>query len=91
MRILTQGAIAAGLLTLTACGGSQTPAENAADNVSAVTENQADYLEDVAGNTSNDMVADSLENQADAVRAAGANEAAAIESNAQPPADVNGM
>lgn len=91
MRIFTQGAIATALLALTACGSTQTPAENAADNVAAMSENQADYLEDVAANTSNDMMADSLENQADATREAGENAADSIEANAMPPADTNGM
>ena len=90
MRILTQGAIAAGLLALTACG-TQTPAENAADNVESMAENQSDMLEGMADNTSNEVLSDSLENQADAVEDAGENRADAIEANAQPPADTNGM
>ena len=43
MKIFTQGAIAAGLLALTAC--NQTPAENAADNIEAAAENEADALD----------------------------------------------
>lgn len=88
MKILKQGAIAAGLMALAACGG-QTPAENAADNVEAVSENQADLLEDMAANATTESAESSLENQADAVRAAGENQADAIEANAG--ADTNGM
>lgn len=88
MKILKQGAIAAGLLGLAACGG-QTPAENAADNIEAASENQADLLEEMAYNATNETVESNLENQADAVRAAGENQADAIEQNAGH--DTNGM
>ncbi len=91
MKILTQGAIAAGLFTLTACGTS-TPSENAAENIEAVADNQADYLEDLADNTTDPVLEQSLENQADAVREAGENRADAVENGALPvPADTNGM
>ena len=60
MKILKQGAIAAGLLALAACGG-QTPAENAADNIEAASENQADLLEEMAANTTNEVVESGLE------------------------------
>lgn len=91
MKIFTQGAIAAGLLTLTACG-SNTPAENAAENIEAVADNQADYIDSLADNTTDPVLEQSLENQADAVRETGEDRADAVENGAlPPPADTNGM
>ncbi len=91
MKILTQGAIAAGLLTLTACGGN-TPAENAAENIEAVADKRAVYVEELADNTSDPVLEENLENQADAVRDAGENQADAVENGTLPvPADTNGM
>lgn len=91
MKILTQGAIAAGLLTLTACG-TNTPAENAAENIEAVADNQADYLDSLADNTTDPALEQSLENQAGAIRDAGENHADAVENGTvPPPADTNGM
>ena len=66
MKLVIQGAAIAALLALGACN-SNTPAENAAENVRDVTENAAD----------------ALENKADATREAGENKADAIEANAQ--------
>ncbi len=88
MKILKQGAIAVGLLGLAACGG-QTPAENVADNIEAASENQADILDDMAYNATNEVVESNLENQAAAVREAGENQADAVEQKAE--ADTNGM
>ena len=90
MRILTQGALAAGLLVLTACG-SNTPAENAAENIEAVADNQADALESLADNTTNEVVSDSLENQADVIEEIADNRADAIEDGRAPLPDTNGM
>ncbi len=92
MKILTQGAIAAGLLALTACG-TNTPAENAAENIEAAADNQADYIDDLADNTTDPVLEESLENQADAIREAGENQAEAVEAGEipPPPADTNGM
>jgi hypothetical protein len=75
---MTLGAIAAGLLGLAACH-SNTPQENAADNLEQATDNQAGLLEDMASNTSNDMMAENLSNAADTVRDAGQNAADAVE------------
>ena len=88
MRILKQGAIAAGLFGLAACGG-QTPAENAAENIEAAAENQADMYEQMADNTTNEVLESSLENQADATLEAAENRAEAVED--QVGADTNGM
>jgi len=79
MRILAQAAAAAGLLALAAC--NNTPAENAAANVEAVAENQADIIDDQAYNATNEVTEAGLENQAAAVRAEGENKADAIEAN----------
>jgi len=87
MRIVTLGAIAAGLLGLAACHSNTTPQQNAADNLEQTTDNQADLLEDMASNTSNDMMADNLTNAADTVRDAGQNAADAVENLP----DANGM
>jgi hypothetical protein len=87
MRIVTLGAIAAGLLGLAACHAN-TPQENAAANFEEATDNQADLIEDMASNTSNDMIADNLVNAADSMRDAGENAADAIENV---PGPVNGM
>lgn len=86
MKIVTLGLIATGVLGLAAC--NNTPQENMAANVEQTAENQADYYDDMAGNTSNDMVADNLSNTADMIRDQGENQADAIENGAVP---VNGM
>jgi len=59
--IIKAAAIGAGIIALSAC--NQTPAENAADNVEAVTENVADNMEDVADNMTNETAADAMDNQ----------------------------
>jgi len=74
MRILAQAAAAAGLLALAAC--TNTPAENAAQNIEMNAENTADDLE-AAG----DNAEATLDNQAEVVRDAGENKADAIEAN----------
>ncbi len=78
--IIKAAAIGAGIIALSAC--NQTPAENAADNVEAVTENAADNMEAAADNMTNETAADTMDNAADATRAAGENKAEAIEDNA---------
>lgn len=91
MKSLTLGAIAVGLLGLTACN-SNAPRENAAVNYEESVDNQADMFDDMAGNTSNDMIADNLANTADMMRDNAANMGDAIENGAAPPpADTNGM
>lgn len=65
--------VAAGLAALSAC--SNTPREQAADNIQANAEAVADNLEDAADNATTPAAEASLENQADATRAAGDNAA----------------
>jgi hypothetical protein len=65
--------IAVGLFALSAC--NNTPREQAADNIEANAEAVADNLEDAADNAGTSAGEASLENQADAVRAAGDNKA----------------
>ena len=67
----------AGLMALAACGGDAD--DRAAANVEAAAENQADVLEDMADNTTNETLEDSLEAQADNVEDAGENKADAID------------
>ena len=65
MRIIYQAAVAAGLLGLAACGDS--PTEEAAENIEAAGENQADMYEEMADNATTDAGEDALENRADQV------------------------
>ena len=65
--------VAAGLAALAACNKS--PQEQAADNVQANAENVADNLEAAADNASSGAAKDALQNQADATRAVGENQA----------------
>ncbi len=91
MRSLTLGAIALGLCGLAACNNS-TPQENAAANYEDSIYNQADQLDDLAGNTTNDIVADNLSNTADMMRENADNTADAIENGTMaPPDEPNGM
>ena len=71
-KILILG-MAAGLASLSACNSS--PREQAADNIEANAESVADNLEEAADNATTSAGEDSLENQADAVRATGDNQA----------------
>lgn len=78
MKFILKSAMAgAGLIALAACGGGAD--DKAASNVEAAAENQADALEDLADNTSNETLADSLEAQADNVEDAGEAKAEAID------------
>ena len=72
-------AMAAGLVSLSACNSS--PTEQAADNIESNTEAVADNLEDAADNVGNDAAEASLENKADAVRATGQNQAEDMRTN----------
>jgi peptidoglycan hydrolase CwlO-like protein len=76
--------IAAGLISLSAC--NSTPQEQAADNIEANTEAVADNLEEAADNATTEAGEDALENQADAVRATGQNQAEDMRTN---DADTN--
>jgi len=71
---------AAGLVALAGC--NNTPAENAAANVEAVAENEADIIDEQAANASTEAGEAALENDAAAVRAEGENRADAIENEA---------
>ena len=72
-------AIAAGLVSLSAC--NSTPREQAADNIEANAEGVADNLEDAADNIGSEAGGTALENQADAVRATGQNQADDMRTN----------
>lgn len=82
-------AVAAGLASLTACNTS--PREQAADNIEANAEAMADNLEDAADNAGSAAAADGLENQADAVRATGDNQATDLRTNDADTNLSNGM
>lgn len=82
-------ALAAGLVSLSACNSS--PREQAADNIESNTEAVADNLEDAADATGNAAAADRLENRADAVRATGQNQAEDMRTNDPDTNLSNGM
>ncbi|EZP53376.1 MULTISPECIES: hypothetical protein [Sphingomonas] len=82
-------ALAAGLVSLSACNSS--PREQAADNIESNTEAVADNLEDAADATGNAAAADRLENTADAVRATGQNQAEDMRTNDPDTNLSNGM
>jgi peptidoglycan hydrolase CwlO-like protein len=69
-------AAVASLVALSACNSS--PSEQAADNIEANAEGVADNLEAAADNIGGDAA---LENQADAVRATGENQAEDMRTN----------
>lgn len=77
MKILIKAVAGASLLALAACGGNAD--DQAAANVEAVTENQADALEQQAQVAPNETMEDSLEQQADNVEDAGEAKAEAID------------
>lgn len=87
-KIWTLG-IAAGLMALSACNSS--PAEQAADNVEANAEAVADNIEEMADNATTEAGEDAMENQADAVRAAGDNMAQDLRTNDADTNLANGM
>lgn len=80
---------AAGLVSLAACNTS--PREQAADNVEAVAEATADNMEEMADNATTEAGEDALENQADAVRATGQNQAEDLRTNDADTNLANGM
>lgn len=82
MKKLTFALVGAASLALAACGGKGDDA--LADNVQANYDNAAENLDAMADNTTNAAVADSLENQADQLKAEGDRKADAIDD-----ADVN--
>ena len=72
-------AVAAGLFSLAACNTS--PREQAVDTIESNTEALADNLEDAADVTGNEATGASLENEADAARATGHNQADDMRTN----------
>ncbi len=86
--ILTIGAAVA-LCSLGAC--NQSPREDAADNIEANAEMQADNLEQAADNATTEGGESALENQADATRAAGDNAATDFRTNDPDTNTANGM
>lgn len=82
MKALLMAAVGASALALSACGGSGD--DSLADNVEDAAEMQADSLEAMADNTTNDIAADQLDAQADAIEEAGEAKAEAIDDS-----DVN--
>jgi hypothetical protein len=73
MKILSTVAMSFALCALAAC--NQSPREEAADEIEANAEMQADNLEEAADNAPTEAAEDALENQADATRAEGENAA----------------
>lgn len=82
MRRIVMPALAAGLLSLAACGGQGD--DSLGDNAADAAEAQADVLEEMADNAVNSSEAESLEAQADALEDAGEQREEAIDE-----ADVN--
>jgi hypothetical protein len=94
MKFLTHGIAAATLALLTACGGNAD--DKAAENISEMTENKADALEEQADNASG-ATEDALEDKADQVREAGEDAADKADDNDDPRVEnqvanqINGM
>lgn len=82
-------ALAAGLVSLSACNSS--PRENAADTIEANSEAVADNLEEAADNATTTGGEAMLENKADAVRATGQNQADDMRTNDPDTNLSNGM
>ena len=76
MKTVLKLAALAGIVTLGACSG--TPAENNAANVQESFDNIADNMEAIAGDVSNEAVAENLSNSAEQLRDAGSNAADVI-------------
>ncbi|MBA2466824.1 MAG: hypothetical protein H0V46_04385 [Sphingomonas sp.] len=89
MKIIPAIAMSFALGALAACGGA--PREDAAENIEANAEMAADNLEEAADNAMSEVGAESLENQADATRAAGANAAEDLTTNDADTNTANGM
>ena len=87
-KLLVVGALA-GLATLGAC--NNTPGEQAADNIEANSEAVADNLDDAADNAGSSNIAAGMENQAEAVRATGQNQAEDMRTNDPDTNLSNGM
>ena len=76
MKTVLKLAAVACLVSLGAC--SRTPTENNAANLQDAMENVADNMEAIAGDVSNEAVAENLSNSAEQVRDAGSNAADVI-------------
>ncbi len=89
MKKLSFALVGAAALALSACGGQGDDAlgDNVADNFDAA----ADNLDAVADNTANEVVSDTLENQADALREEGEAREEAIDEADVNAATVNAM
>lgn len=72
--------LAAGFVAMSAC--SQSPREEAAENVEANADAMAENIEDAAETAPNEAVAENLENEADLVRDLGENSADAVRNGA---------
>lgn len=77
------------MLGLGACGSNPGASVNAAQAIEADAAIDAEQLEDLAANTSNQILADRLENRADAIESGAETRANAIAAQDQPPADVD--
>lgn len=89
MHIAVRIAAVAAFLGLGACGSNPGTSVNAAQAIEADAATDAEHLEDLAANTSNALLADRLENRADAIESSAENRANAIAAQDQPPADVD--
>jgi hypothetical protein len=89
MKIISTVAMSFALCALAACNSS--PQEDAADNIEANAEVVADNLEEAADNATTEGGEASLENQADATRAAGDNAAEDLTTNEADTNTANGM
>jgi hypothetical protein len=80
VKALSTAALGLGILGLAAC--NQSAREQKADNIEVNAEAKADNLEQAAGNATNDVREDALQNQADKVRERGEEKADATRSSA---------
>lgn len=89
MKKVSFAIVGAAALALAACGGQGD--DSLAENVQENMENAADAIDAMADNTSNAAVADTLENQADALREEGEKAEEAIDDSDVNAAQVNAM
>ncbi|WP_106640779.1 hypothetical protein [Allosphingosinicella vermicomposti] len=82
MKMISKALVGAAFLALAACGGQGDDA--AGDNIADAYDNQADQLDAMAENTTNEVREESLENQADALRETGEAKEEAVDD-----ADIN--